>query len=72
MNNNEELLNKDVEKSAELTNDDLTNAVGGESKDLYCVYCGYSLGDEVPISLDGTFHCSGCGRYLKPSEMYVD
>ena len=31
MNNNEEFVNKDVEKSAELTNDDLTNAVGGES-----------------------------------------
>ncbi len=70
MNNNEELLNKDVKNAAELTNDDLTNAVGGENKALFCVYCGYCLGDVVPI--DGTFYCHGCGRYLKPSEMYVD
>lgn len=72
MKNNEELVNKDVKKSAELTNDELANVVGGGSKGLFCVYCGYLLGDEVPFRPDGTFYCHGCGSYLKLSEMYVD
>ena len=72
MKNNEEFVNKDVKNAAELTNDDLTNAVGGENKPFFCVYCGYKLGHLVIISPDGTCYCHGCGRYLKPSEMYVD